>query len=167
MTSLVAWTGVDSRGPASFYLASDSRISWDMTINWDFARKLFASSRYPDILGYVGDVLFSSQVLGQVMELIDSDNLFLKSDSPDSRFEAIATLIQSAFSTYPKQQRRYFAVVHVSRRADGMSTSFAMFELSWRPDMGWAKRAVQVPLGSSLVEAYGSGQQNIQDQVVR
>ena len=28
MTSLVAWVGADSRGPASLNIAADSRITW-------------------------------------------------------------------------------------------------------------------------------------------
>ena len=60
MTSLLAWVGVDSRHLSSIYLASDSRISWGDVANWDFGRKLFASTKYPEIIGYVGDVLFPS-----------------------------------------------------------------------------------------------------------
>ena len=75
MTSFVAWVGVDARGPASIYLASDSRISWvdpDKTFEtWDYGRKLFASKKYPEIFGYFGDTLFPSQMLGQVLDLIE------------------------------------------------------------------------------------------------
>lgn len=66
MTAFLSWVGVDHRGPASLYLASDSRISWtdNEVRSWDRGRKVFACSRTPDVLGYVGDVLFPSLVLG-------------------------------------------------------------------------------------------------------
>jgi hypothetical protein len=70
MTSLVSWIGVDSLAPASIYLASDSRISWGNRLTWDYSRKLFASRNHPEILGYFGDVLFPSQVLGQLIDLV-------------------------------------------------------------------------------------------------
>jgi hypothetical protein len=49
MTSLIAWIGVDSRGPASAYLASDSRISWASGAHWDIGRKLFTSEKSADL----------------------------------------------------------------------------------------------------------------------
>lgn len=66
MTSLVVWTGVDSRAPASIYLASDSRLSWDNGDTWDFGRKVFASHRYPDILGYYGEVFLLHKSSGRL-----------------------------------------------------------------------------------------------------
>jgi hypothetical protein len=72
MTTLVTWVGVDSRGPASLYLASDSRFTWQPGASWDFGCKLFTARRHPEILGYCGDVLFSSHALGQAVQLIDA-----------------------------------------------------------------------------------------------
>ena len=37
MTLLVAWTGIDSRGPASVYIATDSRLSWGKQSFFDHA----------------------------------------------------------------------------------------------------------------------------------
>ena len=48
MTSLIGWVGVDSRGCASLYLASDGRISWPDGEVWDSGRKLFTSRATPD-----------------------------------------------------------------------------------------------------------------------
>jgi hypothetical protein len=47
MTTLISWVGVDNRGAASLYFASDSRISWPGAEIWDHGRKLFACRRYP------------------------------------------------------------------------------------------------------------------------
>lgn len=165
MTSLIAWTGVDSRGPASIYLASDSRVSWENRATWDFGRKVFASYRYPDILGYYGDVLFTSQVLGQVISLIDADSLFKADSTPESKFESISTILRQAHSTYPQKMRRPFSIVHCSRRGSGMSTSFALYELLWEPTKEWQTKIIPVPLKSDVVAVYGSGEKNILESV--
>jgi hypothetical protein len=68
MTSLAAWVAVDSRATSSFYLVSDSRISFAHgKPPFDSARKLFASSRYADLFGYCGDVDFAFSVLDRVL----------------------------------------------------------------------------------------------------
>ena len=76
MTTLIAWVGVDQRGPSSLYLASDSRFTWLEGITWDSGCKIFASRTHPALLGYCGDVVFSSISIAQALELIDSDLLF-------------------------------------------------------------------------------------------
>src|SRR5262245_51310913 len=72
MTTLISWCGVDQRGPASIYIAADSRVTWPGNGMWDFARKVFAAKRHPDILGYCGHAFFPTQTLGQLIELIDA-----------------------------------------------------------------------------------------------
>jgi hypothetical protein len=168
MTSLIAWIGVDSRQPSSVYLASDSRISWDgKTGPWDFARKLFASSRYPDVLGYCGNVLFTSQVLGQVMDMVDLGCLFSPHAAPEVRFQAIAETIEQVHSTYPREQQYPFSVIHCTRRGIAMSSSFETFELSWSPALGWQRGMLQIPSHSGLVATYGSGKRSILESVQR
>ncbi len=103
MTSLVAWIAVDSRSPASIYLVSDSRISWGSQ-TWDYGRKLFASRNYPEILGYYGDVLFPSQVLGRLIDLIDLNLLFNADDLPSHKWEKILSVIQKSFKGYPDEK---------------------------------------------------------------
>lgn len=162
MTSLIAWAGVDSRGPASIYLASDSRISWENRGTWDFSRKLFASTSYPDILGYFGDVLFTSRVLGQVVDLIDAQSLFTADAEPESKFAAIIMVFKQAHLTYPEGGRRPFSVFHCSRRGKGMATRFALFELSWDLTTGWQNKAIPVSSErSALVVARGSGEKSV------
>ncbi|MFC1968340.1 hypothetical protein ACFLVX_02980 [Chloroflexota bacterium] len=165
MTSLIAWIGVDSRGPASIYLASDSRISWENRDTWDLGRKVFASYRYPDILGYYGDVLFTSQVLGQVISLIDADSLFKTDSTPESKFEAICTMLKQAHSTYPEKMRRTFSIVHCSRRDSRMSASFALSEFSWEPNRGWQTKVIPVPTKSDVAAIYGSGERNVLESI--
>ncbi len=167
MTSLVVWTGVDSRGPASIYMASDSRISWGEKDIWDHGRKVFASYRYPDIFGYAGDVLFTTQVLGQIINLIDTDTLFKSDFTPESKFKAITTMLIQAHSKYPQNIRRAFSIVHCSRQSSGMSTIFVVSELSWAPASGWQNKIISVPTKSDIVVVYGSGERYILESVQR
>ena len=108
MTSLIAWIGVDSHGPASAYFASDSRLTWPGSAVWDHGRKLFACRRYPHILGYCGDVLFPIQTLSQITEMIDSDLLLGPSDQGDTCTQRIAAVISSALETYPPGAKQSF-----------------------------------------------------------
>ena len=95
MTSLISWIGVDSRAPSSIYLASDSRITWGNKGTWDNARKVFGSTNYPELLGYCGDVLFPSQALGQLIDLIDL-GLFDDNDTPEDKWSAIVDILQKS-----------------------------------------------------------------------
>src|SRR5688572_16192088 len=106
MTSLIAWIGVDSHGLASAYFASDSRITWTGQEPWDYGRKLFACQKYPHILGYCGDVLFPTQTLSQVADMIDSGLLLTESDDIDTSSERIVTSISQGLAAYPKSVRQ-------------------------------------------------------------
>jgi hypothetical protein len=76
MTSLVAWVGADSHGPASLNIAADSRISWAVrrsaAYHWDQGKKVFASSTVPLVIGFVGDVLFPALVLPGIIDLVST-----------------------------------------------------------------------------------------------
>ena len=89
MTTLFSWTGIDTHGPASIYIASDSRISWGKNATWDAGRKLFASKNFPEIFGYCGSVSFPIQILGQLIEHIDDGLLLSESDSIEIKIEKI------------------------------------------------------------------------------
>lgn len=155
MTSLIAWVGVDQRGPSSAYLASDSRFSSNGA-KWDCGRKLFACKTSPDIFGYCGAVLFPSLVLGQLTELIEAGLLFPPNSSPEARFQAIRTKILLALSQFPQSQHG-FSIAYATRRGVGFTASFAIATLTWKPRVGWEQQWCQSPTHSDLLFAYGSG----------
>lgn len=160
MTSLVAWIAVDSRAPASIYLASDSRISWGTRQTWDYGRKLFASRNYAEILGYFGDVLFPSQVLGQLVYLIDSDLLFSAEDLPANKWLKIVSVVRQSFEAYPDENARPFTIVYCGRENSGMAAVFHMYALSWEPNEGWVdKREIDLPKESGIIGVFGSGEE--------
>ncbi|MCI0577661.1 MAG: hypothetical protein L0331_15855 [Chloroflexi bacterium] len=160
MTSLVAWVGVDSRGPASIYLVSDSRISWGSGQVWDYGRKLFTSTKYPDILGYYGDVLFPSQALGRVIDFIDADLLLDTGDLPRVRHEKIATVIKSSLKDYPLNQvtAKTFTIVYCTRENEGMAANFHLSSLKWSSADGWREEWLPIPSKSGIIRSFGSGE---------
>jgi len=162
LTSFVAWVGVDSHGPASIYLASDSRISWTdptsgTTETWDYGRKVFASQRRPELLGYVGDVVFPSLVLSQLVAAVDGDAMFANGASPGARFDAISDSIKESFRGVPARQRRSFSVLYATREAEKMSSRFFLWALHWTPDGDWQVEDLPMPAHSAAIRVLGSG----------
>lgn len=161
MTSLIAWVGVDARGPASFYLASDSRVSWGPRDHWDVGRKLFASHKSPDLFGYCGEVLFPSLFLSQFSHLIDLHVAPNENTTPEARHEALITLAQTAFSCFPAPQRGTFSILHGSRESSRMSSVFHLWRVDWSPASGWSDEKLVLPTESVLVLAVGSGASSV------
>ena len=167
MTSLVAWIGVDTNGPSSVYLASDSRISWktsNSVLKWDYGRKLFASKKHPILLGYVGDVLFPSQVLGQIVELLDANLLIDDTDLPDRKWEKLVQVVKRSFEEHPDYNSRHykvafpFTLVFCTREGSKTKSCFHLSTLSWNPASGWANiQPLDMPTESGIIKAFGSG----------
>jgi hypothetical protein len=156
MTTLVGWVGVDSRGPASIYLASDSRISWGLANVWDFGRKLFASRKYPEILGYCGDVLFPTQVLGQIIDLIDNELFLNQSDTLDAKKNKIFKILKDSFGGYPANVAQEFTIVYCARENEGMNSSFHLATLNWNKSL-WSEQWHPLPAESGVIKTLGSG----------
>ena len=156
MTSLAAWAAVDSRATSSFYLASDSRISFAHGMPpFDSARKLFASSRYADLFGYCGDVDFAFSILDGALKLIDGDGLFSKGDDAEGRNEKFEALLEKSFTGC--LTKKEFTVLHASRDGEGMSASFFLWSLGWSAERGWVKETLPLPTTSAIVLSEGSG----------
>jgi hypothetical protein len=159
MTSLISWVGVDSRGPASLYLASDSRISWGRGSHWDMGRKLFTCRQSPDLFGYCGDVLFPSLLLSQVSERIDLG--FKVSQGTAMRHTAFLSVAEASHECYPAAQRRAFTILHSARDSSGMSSVFHLWRTSWDPLSGWSDEEIGLPTESVLILAVGSGESTV------
>lgn len=137
--------------------------SWQGTKTWNYGRKLFASSRYPDILGYFGDVLFPSQVLGQVVDLIDTNLLLNEKDEPRTRFEKISNLVAKSFGEYPQSELAYqtFTIAYCTRENEGMNSVFHLALLSWNKATGWNEEWPDIPQQSSIIRSFGTGEKSI------
>jgi hypothetical protein len=160
VTTIVVWIGIDSRGPASAYIASDSRISWtseNRTDTWDHGRKTFASARYPDVAGYWGDVLFPVVTLSQYFANLDGGVVAQEASPSNRRFQALEQLLHLSFSELSDRQRRPFAVVYASRDGNGIEGTFHIRTVSWSMGHGWARKKLRLPSASGAIHLSGSG----------
>jgi hypothetical protein len=167
MTSLIAWITVDSRSAASAYFASDSRITWPESGFWDHGRKLFACHRSPHILAYCGDVLFPTQTLSQITEMIDFDLLINPSDSVDVSTQKIISTMQAALQTYPPAATQPFNVLYCTREEEGMQSQFHLRQISFHPTLAPQVLSIETPVQSQLVAVLGSGSQNVRTHFLR
>jgi hypothetical protein len=170
MTLLVSWIGVDTHGIASAYIAADSRISWGDAGSFDHGRKVFAFSESPDILGYCGDVLFPSIVLGQIAEMANRGLLFASSSTCKERFEVITETLVRQFSRYPHMVAQITSdvlqVLYVGRD-QGDNTSFSCWMIEWRRSNGWSGEEIQLPTISGVLKVLGSGGDEFRENMVR
>jgi hypothetical protein len=160
MTLLASWVGIDTHGPASIYIASDSRISWGSKEKYDYGRKVFALKRSPDIFGYCGDVLFPSLVLSQILEMADSSVLFDQKSNSETRFNAVKQKLIYQFSKYPHEVETItdetIEILHASKDAAHMD-QFACNLLKWTRKSGWQNSGIQLPEKSGPLFVRGRG----------
>jgi hypothetical protein len=157
MTALVAWIGVDSRGPSSVYLAADSRLSWPDGSVWDQGRKLFAAQTKPDILGYCGDALFPSQTIGQVIAAIDGGALD-ECVTADDRVCGIREMVEASLRGYPAKFRKPFSILYCTRQGQGMKSSMSCHEITLKNGVSVTSvTPICVPDRSGVIAFRGSG----------
>lgn len=179
MTTLAGWVGVDARGPSSIYLISDSRISWlsdnpnaPPTAIWDNGRKTFACHTSAEIFGYAGDVLFPTQTIGQISELIDRGTVSLRGTTPEGRLEWIVKSLEASCKTYPDVQSRAFSLLYCGRQNEGMSCQFYAFYLQFNEGVLASQIKISIPTSSGPLTyfedeerfAFGSGRNHFKDR---
>lgn len=165
MTLLVAWATALAKVPNSVYLASDSRITWDRRKGrWDAGRKLFACRTSPDIFGFSGDVLFASQVLGQIIDLVDNGVLFNAASRAQRRHDAAVAALKASHLRRHDTPEADFEIVHIARSGSRMDTHF----------IGWATRFCanrrswsddEFELSPLKPAAFGSGAQHFHQRI--
>ena len=160
MTLLVSWTGVDTHGTASAYIAADSRVSWGDTAVFDHGRKVFAFRHSPDILGYCGDVLFPTMALSQLTEMADRGLLFSPQSSCKERFESIKEKLVHLFHKYPRMVEKITSdilqVIHISRDPTN-NLKFECRLIEWTRGKGWSGKDMAMPQESDILFVLGSG----------
>lgn len=159
MTLLVCWAGIDTHGPSSLYMAADSRISWKTPAYFDYARKVFAFTKWPDVLGYCGDVLFPSIALHQIVELADAGLLFSEDFSPKQKFQAVVDKLNDLFRQYPSLHsglaENSLSVIHGSRAPN--NKGFFSHTICWSQKRGWHGKEQPMPTASGVLFALGTG----------
>jgi hypothetical protein len=166
VTSLVVWVGRDSRTLSSAYIATDSRISWGPGSVWDTGRKTFASATYPDVFGYVGDVLMPSIVLSQFQTALDLDTVPGAGDI-DRRLAALSELAAQQVALCPRRERHPFTLVHCARLGDGMEIGFRLAVTDYRADGSWHQEVQEAPERSAELLVHGSGRRSMEEAFSR
>jgi len=155
MTTLVCWCGRDSRGPASLYIATDSRITWPGGSTWDSGRKLAVRAGRPEMLAFAGDVTLVQSILLALSE-------------PEVTDASLRSRLEQLTAEYPwPQNLGGTAVVFARRVGSGMTGSFVVTAYEFRgPD--WLQVQHPIPEGhSDIVCVYGSGATPALDEVRR
>lgn len=159
VTSLVAWVAADTRGPSSLNIATDSRITWSSdqpaSYGWDYAQKVFASTKVPLLVGFVGDVLFPALVVPGIISRIDRG--VFRSDG--SIAEGVVEALRRAWREYPPAERRPLNIYLAHRIGDGVSAHFTLTAVSYKPDGAkkWTIQHIPVPSASQVLVVDGSG----------
>lgn len=155
MTSISVWAGVDTRGVASVYVASDSRISWRELYRWDQGRKVFACNSKPHIFGYWGDTLFATLALPVLADRIDRD-LLARMDLEES--DEIGEAILLLWNDYPVDERRNLGIIHSYRTGHGTDCVFHLTAMTYdKASDSWDTRKIPMPSASAMLEVAGSG----------
>lgn len=167
MTTLIAWLGVDNRTPSSLYIASDSRISWEGKRFWDCGRKLFVAKTQPHMLGYCGDVLFPTQVLSQIVELIDSGLLLDQETNPEDYLGEIIKVMTDSLAAFPSNDAYDFSILYGTRFDNGVGCTFSLFQVDFHDRQ--PVNVVQIPLTtkSDVLCTLGSGAKAFRDSYDR
>lgn len=160
MTLLVSWAGIDTHGTSSLYIASDSRLSWDDGTSYDAGRKVFAFTRWPDVLGYCGDVLFPSLALNQIVDLADAGLLFAPDFSPKQKFQAIVDKLNDLASAYPALRaglaKNKLTIIHGSRHPIEKGV-FLCYAIRWTSEGKWRGEEKPMPAASDVLFSFGTG----------
>ena len=164
MTTLAAWVSVDSRRASACYLISDSRISWPQGTSWDSGQKLFASSRFPDIFGYCGDVQFPTLALRQVVERADRGLLFPDGTPSSDRNRMIVESLTTASHGYPAHPAENSTIVHFSRGDEAGNPGFRLWRIDWSRSHPPTSIELELPTASVLALTLGTGSKTLIDR---
>ena len=156
MTLLVAWTGIDSRGPASVYIATDSRLSWGKQSFFDHAIKTYALHNFPAIIGFCGDVLVSQMIISQTIALVKEMEIN-KMTTLDYISNVIVRILNRSYADYPIQRSTgNFTIIVSGRRTLNSVGDFECYKITSKFD-STIKDAIQFPEASGPIVVTGSG----------
>jgi hypothetical protein len=159
MTLIVSWIGVDKKKDgdkiSSLYIASDSRYSWETYGKYDYGVKVFGCLNSPEIFGFCGDVLFSSNLINQVITQIDNGLFFNEIETKDSKSYKIQQFISEAVKFYPKVGlNQNFTIIYGTR----INKDFYLFKYFYNHKMNeFEFEEIKLPNVSAKVYTGGSG----------
>lgn len=160
MTTLIVWTSKDDHGRSAIRLGADSRFTLDdrkPIKTWDYGNKLFASSRYPDMFGYSGHVIFASSAIAQVCAASDA-GLIKRSQSPEERAGQFRAMIADAFKALPSHPKNGTTVLYCTRDGAEGTSDFSCWRLDFLVSGESTVSAIDLGLPKDIrVESFGTG----------
>jgi hypothetical protein len=165
MTLIISWIGVDDKkegkSVASLYIGSDSRYSSDKATVYDYGIKVFGSTRYPEIFGFCGDVLFPSLIFGQLIPQIDAGLIFDEMDDAVTKNQKILAYIKTSLKSYPtKALDETFTIVHGTR----INKQFSCYKTTYITKTGeLLNEEIELPNYSTKIFSGGSGKKEFDD----
>jgi|26BtaG_2_1085354.scaffolds.fasta_scaffold00589_3 hypothetical protein len=166
MTLLVAWTGIDSRSPASVYIATDSRVSWGEEGHFDHSNKTFALRQFPAILGYCGDSLSSQMLISQAISVVEAIPDY-KGRKLEDLVDILIRLIVRNYNQYPvKFSSGSFTVVVCGKVATDSAGNFECFCINSK-FKEVTKSKLAFPRVSGPIIVAGSGKTEFESQYAK
>jgi len=165
MTLIISWVGVDDKKAgkeiSSLYIASDSRYSTGTKTKFDHGIKVFGTSKYPEIFGFCGDVLFPSIILGQIIPQIDNGLLLKESDDCNSKNVKIFNYVKTSLKEYPDSfLGNTFTIIHGTR----FGKDFKLFKFFYNKKSGIEVSEISLGKDSTKVLSDGSGAKEFDDK---
>lgn len=164
MTLIVGWVSADNkpRGKqiSAMYFASDSRYSWKrqgcdkVLYQTDYGKKLFTSSKYPEIFGFCGDVFLSKHLIEGVITFIDSGTFFTTIETLDSKVQKVTLCLEKLFREFPKEQRANCTILYGTKV--GRHYHLESYVISDHME----HTSITLPNESTVVYSDGSGKQS-------
>ena len=171
MTSIIWWLGVDQRMPASLNVATDSRITWEVSDgtvrSWDHGKKVFCLKESPVLLAYAGCVLFPTLLIPSIVEFCDRGGI---KDGRRAAF-VVSRILEREWSAC---DRSLFggdlsSIMVGWREGERMNSEFKLKEMSFTPKGDVKVKEINVSAkngGSGAVFVAGSGRKGVEDQIV-
>lgn len=164
MTSLIVWSGADTHDvPSSLNMATDSRISWSGGQHWDQAKKLYASTTLPILVGFVGDVQFPTLCLPVALDRVDHGLV----ESPLSAVDSLISAIRSMWREYPGEVGHSQTIVIGYREGLTMTSRFSVTVMRRHAGASsrWATSTMAVAPYSQAILIEGSGSHSVRSAI--
>lgn len=176
MTLLASWVAVDPRGIQSMYMASDSRITWEKQESqlpyYDHFKKLYACKTRPEMFGFCGDVTFMSNIIEQLVNLIDAGVIFKVGYSPELKAKAILHFLEDNYNNYPRGILRLpMELLYCFRMKGGYKARFYCYRFICAKNGCWELRPVPLRQNrndsnvSYFICETGSGQDKLKEEI--
>lgn len=168
MTLVVAWIGTDDtkngKAISSLYIGSDSRYSW-LKDKFNGGQKVFCSTKYPEIFGFCGDVVYPLNAINHILTQIDKDLLFETNESFISKKNKILNVLHILLSEYPVVElSKGFTILYGTK----IKNEFKLFKFVYnKSNHTISESEIVLPNISTKVFAGGSGEKEFKDNWIK